>query len=85
MGGGLTVVVNAGDASGSGGRRRAAPVICDGKEEADAMQKWMVNSGVWSVTTNASCSDGEWRLEAVMASGDDELLVPLQNKMIPMD
>jgi hypothetical protein len=64
MGGGLTVVVNAGDASGSGGRRRAAPVICDGKEEADAMQKWMVNSGVRSVTTNASCSDGEWRLEA---------------------
>jgi hypothetical protein len=40
-------------------------VICDGKEEADAMQKWMVNSGVWSVTTNASCSDGEWRLEVL--------------------
>jgi hypothetical protein len=40
-----------------------APVIGDGEEEADAMQKWTVNSGVWSVATNASCSDGEWRLE----------------------
>jgi hypothetical protein len=40
-----------------------APTIGDGKEDADAMQKWTVNSGVWSVTTNASCSDGEWRLE----------------------
>jgi hypothetical protein len=63
MGGGLTVVVNVGDARGSGGRRRAAPVIGNGKEDTDAMQKWTVNSGVWSVTTNASCSDGEWRLE----------------------
>jgi hypothetical protein len=40
-----------------------APVVPGGEEDADAMQNWMVNLGVWSVTTNASCSDGEWRLE----------------------
>jgi hypothetical protein len=40
-----------------------AALLVDGEADTDAMQNWTVNSGVWSVTTNASCSDGEWRLE----------------------
>jgi hypothetical protein len=35
-----------------------APVVPGGEEDADMMQNWTVNSGVWSVTTNASYSNG---------------------------
>jgi hypothetical protein len=48
------------------------PVVGDDEGDADDVQKWTVNSWVWSVTSNASCNDGEWRLETGAASGDDD-------------
>jgi hypothetical protein len=48
------------------------PVVGDDEGDADDMQNWTVNSWVWSVTSNASCNDGEWRLETGAALGDDD-------------
>jgi hypothetical protein len=53
------------------------PLVGDDEGDADDVQNWMVNSWVWSATSNASCSKGEWRLETGVASGDDDGLVPL--------
>jgi hypothetical protein len=48
------------------------PVVRDDEGDVDDVQNWTVNSWVWSVTLNASCSNGEWRLETGAASGDDD-------------
>jgi subtilisin-like proprotein convertase family protein len=47
-------------------------VVGDDEGDADYVQNWTVNSWVWLVTLNASCNDGEWRLEMGAASGDDD-------------
>jgi hypothetical protein len=51
----------------------------------DGLQEIMESPNAWSTVSVESRRREGRRLEAVMASGDDELLVPLQNKMIPMN
>jgi hypothetical protein len=52
---------------------------------ADVVRMDVGRTMVSSAGSFSSRREGGRRLEAVMASGDDELLVPLQNKMIPMN
>jgi hypothetical protein len=61
------------------------PAVSGQRRGYDGLQRGVGNSGAWYLSRFASRREGGRRLEAVMASGDDELLVPLQNKMIPMN
>jgi hypothetical protein len=46
-----------------------APVINDGEEVADAVQKGMASSMTWSAPSAAFCDDGEMRLDVLHGVG----------------